>query len=196
MTLLFNNLILILVYLRFVNTLRPRQNYDSWMLFLECKVSISIEISLISVPNDPIKNSLASVQSMACHRPGDKPFPLRVGLSTHIWICIIRPQWVMKMDPIVLHHNKYYLCIYELCVWTNVNMYGCVSISVTVLPVHLWYTEFLPDLILAWLSLFWNGIPVHDMYDRVSGMHYEWIRYICMWHVVPFVILLHIMDSS
>ena len=94
--------------LRYVNTLRPRQNGRyfpddilKW-IFLNENVWISIEISLKFVPKGQIKDIPALVQIMAWRRPGDKPLsePMLVSLLTHI--CVTRPQWVNeKTIPIM-----------------------------------------------------------------------------------------------
>ena len=66
-------------------------------IFLNENAWISINISLMSVPNGPINNIPALVQIMAWRRSGDKSFsePLMVRLLTHI--CVTRPQWVKDM---------------------------------------------------------------------------------------------------
>ena len=74
-----------------VNTLRPTQNGHhftdnifKWISLNE-NVSISIEISLQFVPQDPINNIPVLVQIMAWWRPGKKPSsePMMVSLLTH-----------------------------------------------------------------------------------------------------------------
>ena len=82
------------------NTLRPRQNGLHFAddifkyIFLNEDVRISIKISLIFVPKDPINNIPALVQIMAWPRPGDKPLSesMMVSLLTHI--CVAQHQWV------------------------------------------------------------------------------------------------------
>ena len=83
-----------------INTLRPRQNGRHFTddilkyIFLNEIVWIPTEISLKSVPKDPINNIPALVYIMAWRRPGDKPLyeAMMVTLPTHI--CVARPQWV------------------------------------------------------------------------------------------------------
>ena len=83
-----------------LNTLRPRRNGHHFAddifkhIFFNENIWISIQISLKSVPKDPINNIPSLVQIMAWRRPGDKPIsePMMVSLMTHI--CITRPQWV------------------------------------------------------------------------------------------------------
>ena len=83
-----------------LNTLRPRQNGRRFpddtfkRIFLNENVRISIKISLKFVPNGPINNIPSLVQTMAWHRPGDKPLsdPMMVRVLTHI--CVNRPQWI------------------------------------------------------------------------------------------------------
>ena len=85
--------------LRWLNTLRPRQNGRHFAddilkcIFLNGNVWIPIEISLKFVPKGPIDNIPALVQIMAWRRPGDKPLsePIMVKLPTHI--CVTQPQW-------------------------------------------------------------------------------------------------------
>ena len=61
-------------------------------IFFNENVSFSIKISLKFVPKGPINNIPALVQTIAWHRPGDKPLsePMMVSLLTHI--CVTRPQ--------------------------------------------------------------------------------------------------------
>ena len=83
-----------------INTLRPRQNGRHFAddifkcIFLNENAWMPIEISLKFVPEGPINNIPALVQTMAWRRPGDKPLsePMMVSLLTHI--CVTRPQWV------------------------------------------------------------------------------------------------------
>ena len=85
---------------RVLNTLRPRQNGYLFAddifkrIFFNENIWILIQISMKSVPKDPINNIPALVQIMAWRRPGDKPLsgPMMVRLPTHI--CVTRPQWV------------------------------------------------------------------------------------------------------
>ena len=90
----------IVIFLRFINTLRPRQNgrrfadeIFKW-IFLNENVWILINISLKFVPQGSINNIPALVQIMAWRRPGDKPLsrPIMFRLPTHIFVT--RPQWV------------------------------------------------------------------------------------------------------
>ena len=90
----------ILSRLRWVNTLRPRQDGrhfadDIFMcIFVNENCCILIKISLKCVRKGPIDNNPALVQIMAWHLSGDKPLsePMMVILLTHI--SVIRPQWV------------------------------------------------------------------------------------------------------
>ena len=85
---------------RWVNTLRPRQNGRHFAddtfkhIFLNENVGISTKILLKFVPKGQINNIPALVQIMAWRRPGDKPLsePRVESLLTHI--CVTRPQWV------------------------------------------------------------------------------------------------------
>ena len=54
-----------------------------------------------SVPKCSINNIPALVQILAWHRSGPKPLsePMMVSLPTHI--CVIRPQWVNTLRPVV-----------------------------------------------------------------------------------------------
>ena len=89
--------------LKFVNTLRPRQNGRHFAddmfkcIFLNENIWIPIEISLKFVPKGPIKNIPALVQILAWRRPGNKPLfePMMVSSLTHI--CLTRPQWVKTL---------------------------------------------------------------------------------------------------
>ena len=60
------------------------QTMFSNAFFLNENIRISIKISLKFVPKGPINNSLALVQIMAWHQPGDKPLsePMMVRLPT------------------------------------------------------------------------------------------------------------------
>ena len=86
--------------LRFVNTLRPRQDGRHFAddifkcIFLNEDIWILINISLKFVLKGPINNITALVQIMAWRHPGDKPLsePMIMSLMTHI--CITRPWWV------------------------------------------------------------------------------------------------------
>ena len=71
-------------------------------IFLNENVWISIEISLMFVPNGQICNMPALVQIMAWCWPGNKPLsaPMMISLLTHI--CITQPQWA-----------RYWLCAKE-----------------------------------------------------------------------------------
>ena len=83
-----------------IYTLRPRRNGlhfaddISKRIFFNENIWILIQISLKSVPKDPINNIPSLVQIMAWCRPGDKLLsePMMVILLTHI--CVTRPQWV------------------------------------------------------------------------------------------------------
>ena len=87
-------------WLRFIKTLRPRQNgrhfpYDIFKcIFLNENVSVSIKFSLKFVHNGSVNNIPVLVQIMAWRRPGDKPLsePMMVSLLMHI--CVTRLQWV------------------------------------------------------------------------------------------------------
>ena len=82
------------------NTLRPRRNGHHFAddifkrIFFNENIWILIQISLKSVPKDPINNIPSLVQIMAWRRPGDKLLsePMMVILLTHI--CVTRPHWV------------------------------------------------------------------------------------------------------
>ena len=86
--------------MRFLNTLRPRQNGRRFpddpfkRIFLNENVRILIKIALKIVPKGPINNIPPLVQIMAWRRSGDKPLsePVMVSLLTHI--SVTRPQWV------------------------------------------------------------------------------------------------------
>ena len=81
-----------------VITLRPRQ--DGWRFpddfFVNENIRISINISLKFVPKGAINNIPSLVQIMAWRRPGDKLLsePMMVSLLTYI--CVTRPQWVIR----------------------------------------------------------------------------------------------------
>ena len=87
------------IYCISFNTLRPRRNGHHFAddifkrIFFNAYIWILIQISLKSVPKDPINNIPALVQIMAWRRPGDKPLsePMVVIILTHI--CVTRPQW-------------------------------------------------------------------------------------------------------
>ena len=88
--------------LRFLNTLRPRQN---WRHFPEDILKsfslyenawISIKISLKFVPKGPINNNPALVQIMGWRRPGDKPLSETMLPSLLAYICFTWPQWVKR----------------------------------------------------------------------------------------------------
>ena len=91
-----------MLYLVWVNTMRPRQNGRRFAddtfkcISLNENVRISIKISLKFVPKGPINNNLALVQIMARLWSGDKPLsePMMVSLLTYICITPTRPQWV------------------------------------------------------------------------------------------------------
>ena len=109
-------------FLRFLNTLRPRQtgrhfpdDILKW-IFLNENIWISIKISLKFVPRGSINNIPALVRIMAWHRPGNKPLsePMVVRLLTHI--CVTRPQWVKRQ----LWESRDFavdrvLCITDVC---------------------------------------------------------------------------------
>ena len=81
-----------------INTLRPRRNGHNFTEdIFKCiffNENILIQISLKSVPKDPINNI------MAWRRPGDKPLsePMMVILLTHIYVT--RPQWVINFSSL------------------------------------------------------------------------------------------------
>ena len=110
--------------LSFLNTLRPRRNGHHFAddifkrIFFNENIWILIQISLKSVPKDPINNIAALVHIMAWRRPGDKPLsePMMVILLTHI--CVTRPQWV-KSHP----RNKSLLVLIWLVSQAN---YCCI----------------------------------------------------------------------
>ena len=54
-----------------------------------------------SVPKCPTNNIPALVQILAWHQPGPKPLSelMKFSLPTHI--CVIRPQWVNTLRPVV-----------------------------------------------------------------------------------------------
>ena len=87
------------------NTLRPRRNEQHFAddifnrIFFNENDWISIRISLKFVPQGPINNIPALVQTIAWRRPGDRPLsePMIVSLLTHI--CVTRPQWVKTLSP-------------------------------------------------------------------------------------------------
>ena len=86
--------------MRFLNTLRPRQNGRHFpddifkCIFVNKNVFVLIKISLNFVPNARIDKIPSLVQIMAWRRPGDKPLslPMMVSLLKHI--CVTWPQWV------------------------------------------------------------------------------------------------------
>ena len=63
-------------------------------IFMNEKCFISIRNSLKFVPEGPIDNGAALVQTIAWRQPGDKLLsePMMVSLLT--LICVTRPQWV------------------------------------------------------------------------------------------------------
>ena len=84
------------------NTLGPRQNgrhrSDDMLkcVFLDENVKVSIKISLKFVRKVRFNNIPALVQTMARHRPGDKPLsePMMVSLLRNI--SVTRPQWIQR----------------------------------------------------------------------------------------------------
>ena len=102
------------------NTFRPRQNGHRFAddnfkrIFLNENVRILIKISLKFVPEGPINNIPALVQIMAWRRSGDKPLsePIMVSLRTHI--CVIRPQWVNKVNIVTTVFNLVFWCAMTL----------------------------------------------------------------------------------
>ena len=82
------------LWLKCVNTLRPRENGRHFAddifkcIFLNENVWIPIRNSVKFVPKGPINNIPALVQIMAWRRPGDKPLsePMVVSLTTHICV--------------------------------------------------------------------------------------------------------------
>ena len=89
-----------LVYIGFLNTLRPRQNGSHFAddifngIFLNENVWIPIKFSLKFVPKGPINNIPALVQIMAWRRPGDKPLSEAMVVRSQTHICVTQPQWV------------------------------------------------------------------------------------------------------
>ena len=91
--------------LRWINTLRPRQNGQHFpedifkLIFFNENIRIFIKISLKFVPKGPINNVRSLVQIMAWRHPGDKTLsePMMVWLLMHI--CVARPQWVDTLRP-------------------------------------------------------------------------------------------------
>ena len=91
------------ILLTAINTLRPGQNGchfadDSFKcICLNKNVRISIQTSLKFVPEGPINNIPALVQTMAWHRQDDKPLsePMMVKLLTHIYVT--RSQWINQV---------------------------------------------------------------------------------------------------
>ena len=79
-----------------LKTLRPRQNGRHFTdavfkcIFLNENVWMLIKISLKFVPKGPINNTIALVQIMAWHRPGDEPLsePMMIILLTHIYVSL------------------------------------------------------------------------------------------------------------
>ena len=92
-----------LIFLCFLNTLRPRQNCCCFTDIFKCiffneNVCISLKISLKVVSKVWINNIPALIQILAWCQPGDKPLsePMMVSSLTHI--CVIRPQWVKQFS--------------------------------------------------------------------------------------------------
>ena len=104
-----------IVWLPFLNSLRPRQNGRSFpkdifkRTFMNENIWISVKISLKFVLKGPINNILSLVQIMAWRRPGDKALsePMMVWLLTHI--CVTRPQWV-KSKHLYFEGNFVLVC--------------------------------------------------------------------------------------
>ena len=90
--------------------MRPRQNGRHFpdnifkCIFLNANLWISINISLNFVPKGQIDNTLALVQIMAWHRPGDKPLSEPMTVSFLIHIGISRPQWVNASLSFIISH--------------------------------------------------------------------------------------------
>ena len=87
---------------RWLNTLRPRQNGrhfadDIFMcIFFSENWCILVKFSLKYVRKGPIDDNPALVEIMAWRRSGDKPLsqPMMTSLPTHI--CVTRPQWLLS----------------------------------------------------------------------------------------------------
>ena len=107
-----------------VNPLRPRQNrrrrHFQRHLLLNENVLISIEISLKSVPKDPINNIAALVQIIALRRPGDKPLSelMTVSLSTHIYASL----GLNKLKSLFVDAKPFHCCI--VIIWCK-TMFVC-----------------------------------------------------------------------
>ena len=88
-----------------INTLRMRQNGRHFAhnifkrILLNENVWIRIKNSLKFVPQGPINNIPALVQTMAWSRPGDKPLSEPMLVSLPMYICVTRPQWVNTLRP-------------------------------------------------------------------------------------------------
>ena len=102
-----------------INTLGPKQNGrhfpdDIFKCIFNEDIWVSIKVSLKFVPKGRINNIPALVQIIAWRRSGEKPLSeaLVVRLSTHI--CVIRPQWVKKINA-----SQTYLIIYEALNWNS-----------------------------------------------------------------------------
>ena len=87
----------------YVNTPRQKRNGHFGDDILKCiffneNVWIMIKITLKFVPKCPINNIPALIQTMAWHRPGDKPLSESMMVSLPMHICITRPQWVENVS--------------------------------------------------------------------------------------------------
>ena len=96
-----------------INILRPRQKGhhitdDIFKCpFLNKNVWIQIEISLRSIPKDPISNISALLKIMARRRPGDKPLckPMMVSLLMHTCISLCPNQLSTLTHSLWWRHN-------------------------------------------------------------------------------------------
>ena len=102
-----------------VNTLRPRQNCHHFTddifkcIFLNKDIWILLNISLKFVHKVRINNIPALVQTMAWHRPGDKPLsePITVSLLTHIHVHASLGLIELKFKQLI----KYFHLFYDIC---------------------------------------------------------------------------------
>ena len=72
--------------------------YIIYCVFVNENVWISIKISMKFVPNDPINNSPALVQIMACRRPGNKPLSEPVMAEFTDAYMRTRPLWINRQN--------------------------------------------------------------------------------------------------
>ena len=75
-------------------------------IFLNEFVWIFIEISLKFVPKGRINNIPTLVQIMAWRRPDDKPLPEPIMVRLPTYICVIRPQWVIRSMYLITQYQK------------------------------------------------------------------------------------------